>query len=331
MSAVWTKERLINLKNAEHSFQEFKSSAFLENRTGGIASEITQSLCKQISAFANAQGGHIFIGVRDDGTLDNGVTTTLKGGTREWLEDLIQNMVTPRLSLYNVYEVIINDAQDHEETEGRYQDGEAQPEGIQKAAYIIEILRSPQAPHQANDKRYYYRVSGKSRPMEHNEVVAVYRKNWFPNMELARFSPYGKSLIESHKSGVQAFQSFRMHIRNKGNIMARHLGIELSIPRSLMTREAREKTLSCQKIHYTQKPGEMVFFHYLRFPVFPSQEVFVMMLWLGLTEHNHNFFMQNMPLKYRIFADNAATEGNILIDNFAVIQDIHKKNIWQRQ
>ena len=156
MPQIWTKERLTDLKNAEHSFQEFKSSAFLETRDGNVSSDFSNTLGKQLSAFANAQGGHVFIGVRDDGSLDDGVTMTLKGGTREWLEDLIQSMVTPRLRLYNVYEVVID-------------------EKCEKAAYVIEVLRSPQAPHQANDKRYYYRVSGKSRPMEHNEVVAVYR------------------------------------------------------------------------------------------------------------------------------------------------------------
>lgn len=309
MREYWTYEDLESLDPLEHDFQEFKASAFLIRDDDTISSEFIYKFSKQISAFANAQGGRIFLGIRDDASIDKGIPTQLKpGGTKPWLENLIQDIVAPRLQQYNVFEVLID---------------------VERAVYVIDVTASKQAPHQAKDQRYYLRISGMSRPMGHIHVEDVFRRNRTPNMKLKRLAPYQTSQVIHTDQGIEVLQAFRLHLSNVGNSMAQHVGGEVSIPRTLMTKAAREKTQAEQKIHYTQKPAEMAFFHYLGIPIFPSQEVYFMIFWVGITKKNVGFLQQGQYIRTRIYADDAEPKEDMIdLSGLAQFRDIALLDIW---
>jgi len=306
----WTREDLEDLAVTEHSFQEFKASLFLINENNEISSEFVFKFSKQISAFANAQGGRVFLGIRDDASIDEGIPVDVKsGGTKAWLENLIQDLVTPRLQEYNVFEVSISE---------------------KRAVYVIDIPNSDHAPHQAKDQRYYLRIAGMSRPMDHIHIEDVFRRNKNPVMNLARIAPYGEPEIVESSRGTQVLQAFRIHLINQGKSMARHVGGEVSIARHFVTKQARNQTEASQKIHYTQKPSEMVFFHYLGIPVFPSQEVFFMIFWVGIHDRNIALVRQNMFVRWQIYADDAMPRAQETdLSSFTAIQKILSLPIWK--
>ena len=94
MREYWSIEDLEALEPLEHDYQEFKASGFLIREDDTISSEFIYKFSKQISAFSNAQGGRIFLGIRDDGSIDDGIPKKLKpGGTKPWLENLIQDYI----------------------------------------------------------------------------------------------------------------------------------------------------------------------------------------------------------------------------------------------
>jgi hypothetical protein len=309
MREYWTLEDLNNLDPLEHDFQEFKSSAFLIREDDTLSSEFIYKFSKQISAFANAQGGRIFLGIRDDAHIDEGIPIDIKsGGTKPWLENLIQDIVSPRLQQYNVFEVQISS---------------------ERAVYIIDVSASKQGPHQAKDQRYYLRISGMSRPMGHIHVEDVFRRNRTPNMKLKRLAPYETPQVVQTEQGIEVLQAFRIHLSNVGNSMAQHVGGEVSIPRTLMTKRARQKTQEEQKIHYTQKPSEMAFFHYLGIPIFPSQEVYFMVFWVGVTKKNVHHLQQGQFIRTRIYADDAEPKEDIIdLSSNAQFRDIAILDIW---
>lgn len=70
------------LRNGENSFVEFKDER--------VAPE---SLAKEMAAFANTEGGDIFIGVSDDGSI-SGVT---RADIEEWVFNVARNNVKPAL------------------------------------------------------------------------------------------------------------------------------------------------------------------------------------------------------------------------------------------
>ena len=64
--------------------------------------------------------------------------------------------------------------------------------------------------------------------------------------------------------------------------LAHHMGAELILPRHLVGAEVRRRILLPGDIRHTQRPGEVVFVRYHPNPVFPSQELFFLMFWVGI-------------------------------------------------
>jgi len=286
MEKIWTLEMLRSLAPDEHDFQEFKSSAWLITERGELQPDFLHHLSKQCSAFANGAGGHLFVGVQDDGTLDDGVPIDFKrGGGRSWLEDVVMSSVTPRLSHFNVFEVMI--------AEGR-------------AAYVIELPASREAPHQARDHRYYLRIAGKSRPMSHLHIEDVLRRNTTPRVTLSKLGPYGElELDSSDPRGPQVFVLLRAFIHNQGRSMARHVGVELTLPRPLIGKEVRNRMSEAGETHYTQRPGDVSFFRYHPTPLFPSQEVYGLCQWLSVHANNVAQLKAGAALSWTMYADDA--------------------------
>ena len=90
------------------------------------------------------------------------MSTQAQSGTRSWLEDVLPDLVSPRLPDINVFEVL-SDGPGHQITQEEF-------------VYVVDIPLSTVAPHQARDKRYYLRIAGKIRPMTHVHVMDVMRR-----------------------------------------------------------------------------------------------------------------------------------------------------------
>ena len=304
----WTEAKLLQLERDEHDFQEFKGSAFLaEDRE--ISSEFVFALSKQVSAFSNGAGGRLFIGINDLGVIDGGVPVDLKGGgTRAWLEDIIPGLVTPNLTRFNVYEVPASGL-----------DSAILPE---HAVYIVDIRESPEAPHQARDMRYYLRIAGKSRPMGHVHIQDVLRRTRNPRMALSNLRPFGEPELDTDDPrGHRVFVAFRTHFVNQSRTLAQHVGVEVVLPRSLVGKEVRRRILDPGDIHYTQRPGEVAFFRKHDNPVFPGQELFFLMFWVGIHRANLGFVKRHAEIGWRVWADDSeVVEGSVRLSEFSAIR-----------
>ncbi len=305
----WTAGRLVELGSDEHDFQEFKGSAWVIER-GTVSSWFLGALSKQVSAFANSAGGRIFVGLNDNGAPDGGVPVNIKpGGTRSWLEDLVHQMVDPPLHRFNVFEVRgdgqVNIAQGH-------------------AVYVIEIPASEDAPHQARDHRYYLRIAGKSRPMGHIHLQDIQRRTRNPSLSLVRIGPFGTPELDtSDPRGPRAFIAFRAFLQNTGRTLARHVGAELHIPRPLVGREVRTRCLAEPGVEWTQKPSVITLFRYHPVPVFPGQQIFFQLFWIGLHRSNVDMVKNGAAsLRWTVYADDApAVEGELPFHDFGVVQE----------
>ncbi len=305
----WTLADLLALGTDEHDFQEFKGSGWIFE-DGNISPWFAGALSKQISAFANGAGGRIFIGIDDNGRPDGGVPVDLKsGGTRSWLEDIVHQLVDPRLSRFNVFEVAGT--------------GRAGVD-LGRAVYVIEIPRSEDAPHQARDHRYYLRIAGKSRPMGHIHLQDIQRRTRSPSVALVRVGPYGQPRYDgADPRGPRVFVAFRAFLQNTGRTLARHVGAELHLPRPLVGREVRELCLREDGVHYTQRPGVITLFRYHTVPVFPGQQIFFQLFWVGLHRSNAEMVRSgSVELKWTVYADDAApVTGGAPFHDYGVVQD----------
>ena len=307
----WTETRVRDLGPTEHDFQEFKGSAWLWDGAD-LTAWFHGALSKQVSAFANGAGGRLIIGVSDQGDIDGGVPVRVKpNGTREWLEDVVADTVAPRLARYNVFEVPAHAG----DAASALRPGHA--------LYIIEIPASDEAPHQALDHRYYLRIAGKSRPMNHVHVQDVLRRGRHPEVTISRVGPYGRfEPDQSDPRGPLAFIHFRALLANQGRSLARHVGVELVLPRPLVGAEVRRRNMALDGVHTTQRPGNITFFRYHTVPLFPHQEIYALSVWIGLHGANIDQVRSGgARLLWRVYADDAVPRtGEVDLGDFGVVQ-----------
>lgn len=168
----WAENEINALPDGEHNYFERKGAGLLSNN------DFFMDLAKALSAFANSGGGHIIIGQEDNCSITgvNRVYSGKKGKStqsmREWLEDIIPNLLSYPLRDFRVHEVEISSLPDD------------------KVVIVIDIGDSKLAPHQTNVKSqlkaYYQRFGSNSVPAEHHNISLLFGRSRFPSKEVAK-------------------------------------------------------------------------------------------------------------------------------------------------
>lgn len=164
----WTEDEVLSLPSGELDYFDRKSGAIL-NET-----DFLKNLAKALSAFANSGGGHLVLGIKDDGTLD-GVPKIHKGrtSTKDWLEQVIPGLLSYPLQDFRVHEI-----------------EPATPTTIPggQVVIVIDVGDSQLAPHQSvKNHHYYYRAGGRSETAPHFFLELLWsRQNRYPGRKIAR-------------------------------------------------------------------------------------------------------------------------------------------------
>ncbi|PYS24199.1 MAG: hypothetical protein DMF72_06635 [Acidobacteria bacterium] len=161
------KESEVRSFPSEHDQFERKSGRLVKDDKA-----FRESLAKALSAMANSHGGHIVLGVANDGSID-GVPNVIKGrqSTREWLEQIIPNLLEYPLQDFRVHE--------------------AEPDistsiPSDKVVIVIDVGDSPLAPHQDIFTRiYFHRVGSHSEPAPHRYLDLLRSREKYPNQKVA--------------------------------------------------------------------------------------------------------------------------------------------------
>lgn len=211
----WTEQDLLQLivdQVGESLTLDYKESGALQ-RTDGKKNELS----KDVSAFANAAGGVLVYGMREDGH----VPIELDGGldpneiSKEWVEQVINSRIARRITGLRVRQVPLSGPRS-----GR-------------VAYVIHVPSSAHAPHMAAGHRYYKRFNFESVPMEDYEVRDVSRRFVAPELNLGLLSQKTASAVQ-HKfsvyvenlSSAQAdYALITFHVTTSGNVLLDFLNV----------------------------------------------------------------------------------------------------------
>ncbi len=197
--------RLIHAEVQESLYLDYKSAGSLQN-TNNNKSEIS----KDVSSFANSDGGQIIYGISEEGHLPLEVEgVELRTGQREWLEQVINSNIQPRISGLLLRQI------DLDSKPGR-------------CVFVVDIPVSYTA-HQARDKKYYKRHNFHSISMEDYEIRLTMNRGRDPILQLViRNDPVSLPIRVLHKQ-----VGLNMFVKNVGRISARTWNVNLYLPKSL--------------------------------------------------------------------------------------------------
>lgn len=128
-------------------------------RSNSVDDKKRAEIAKDVSAFANSDGGLLIYGVEEQEHLpikmDNGIEH--KKFNREWLENVITGNIAPRIDDIQIFQIPLSDSH---------------------SLFAVKVPKSFRGPHQERleSKRYYRRFNFKSVPMEDYEVREAYNR-----------------------------------------------------------------------------------------------------------------------------------------------------------
>jgi len=156
-------KEMIDNEVEENLHLDYKACGAL-NKTDNKKNEIS----KDISSFANSDGGIIIYGVMEKDNkplkMDDGFDP--KEISKEWVEQVINSRISPKIKNLRIYPINLSNSS--------------------KVIYIVDIPQSNRAPHQASDKKYYRRNNFVSVPMEEYEIKELYYRNIISQTEFRK-------------------------------------------------------------------------------------------------------------------------------------------------
>lgn len=172
-----------------------------------------KEISKDVSSFANSDGGLIIYGVKEFDQLEKRhLPEGIEGGynpndiSKEWLEDVINSRIKPKIQGIIIIPVrLINNTN----------------------IYVVNIPKSSSA-HQASDYRYYKRYNFESIPMEDFEVRDVMNRSKYPLLE-----PIFHTQKHTDGAGKKSYE-LKINLINRGSMVVTHFELEISLPASMV-------------------------------------------------------------------------------------------------
>jgi len=176
-------QRLIDERIPESYILEYKKEPWPEKKGKNTATEIA----KDISSFANTQGGRIIIGVEENKKTKEPVAKHPFeiANWEERIEDVRHDTIKPFIEELRIWRVKSDE-----------QGG--------KAYLIIEIPESPNAPHMVTtSNKYYRRDNSGAKPMSEAEVRQLYERKYEQEKKLEELYRNVLEKLEEEKAKVK--------------------------------------------------------------------------------------------------------------------------------
>lgn len=219
---IWNEERLLMLvktQEPESLYLDYKACGSL-TAEGKDKERIKNDIGRDVSAFANAGGGTIIYGIKEE-KHGNGIPECIDDGfdpaeiSKDWLDQVIEDRIRRKIDGIRIYPVPLTTTHP-----GR-------------VAYVVEIPESTRAPHQAKDHIYYKRKERGNSPMEEYEVRDVSRRLETPDLRIEYFIGEENKEHQFSLTTVDLDLSLRAKITNDGPMPADHAVIELFFDRKI--------------------------------------------------------------------------------------------------
>lgn len=233
----------IENKIEENLNLDYKASGSLQRND-----KKTNEISKDVSAFANSDGGIIIYGIKEDQInrhLPESIDPINRNEiSKEWLEQIIQSKVRPRINGIIIHSVSVDEQTD-------------------EVVYVVDIPKSNTA-HQANDKKYYKRFNFNSEPMYDYEIRDILNRTKSPVIDLELEIEKYTYEVKQQNFGLPAFSigtdgmyqkeepakeyktnyTLRIFARNNGRVLANYVNAYIDIPTKYLKEKEEVKGVS---------------------------------------------------------------------------------------
>jgi hypothetical protein len=302
---MWDKEKL--LEYIGNRIEENKHLEYKGAESFGTSDGKKKEISKDISSFANSDGGIIIYGIREFDDQDKKHLPEKLDPidrlvySKEWIENIITGNVSPRMDNFTIYPVEIDT-------------------GMNSVVYVIDIQKGLTA-YQAKDNRYYKRYNFKAVPMDDWEVKDVINRGNRPVIEI-----YLYANINGDLSSALAGSKYELQVtlNNVGNIGAQQIecyiemdkewGKYIKSPKAVIGSTVSQVLLTNRKENRIKigNSESVISLHY--FPLLPKT-------WreIGTVQVYKQLFDQDIELKCYV-----ATEGG-MTEKIFKLKDIIRK------
>ena len=204
-------EKIINSQTEESINLDFKRAGSLNKND-----EKKKEISKDVSAFANSDGGLIIYGIEERNHKASNYSF-INGNeiTKEWLEQIINSRIQRKIDGLLIDPVRIDNK-------------------IEQSIYVVKIPRSLNAPHMTSEKRFYKRYNFESLMMEEYEVRNLYNRQEKTSLKIKepRIVNLGKSLTDGKFNDFNV--SVEFNIKNEGQTIEKLYKLEIKIPKHVV-------------------------------------------------------------------------------------------------
>jgi hypothetical protein len=265
-----------------------------------------KEISKDVSAFANSDGGTIIYGVIEEGHVpintDDGYDPNEI--TKEWLEQVINSRIKRRIDGILIKSIPL------------------ESKDPSKVIYAVHIPQSTTA-HQAYDKRYYKRFNFESVPMEDYEIRDAMNRSKYPRIEPF----FGFKRHNQNEDGI--YYKLIITLKNKGAICADHTKFIIEMPLDIIdygdynsrvnSRVSKAKSIpgyfnekveikkddDFAKLSFTySKPNRILF---------PDDEQKISFNFLYKVNNDIYDKIHNYKINWKLYADNAPFKSGCLL------------------
>lgn len=290
----WNQNRIEEMlkNNAEESiYLDFKASPALSN-------EKKRDICKDVSSFANSDGGVIIYGVLEkDHKADSLSFIDGDSITKEWLEQVINDGIQRRIDGIRIHSIRFDNE-------------------IGRTVYVLEIPVSPLAPHMTKDGKYYKRFNFMSIAMEEYEVRHTYERKQNSKLDIG-------SIIFEIKNEKTWFDDrgfefgVSFHIKNIGHTVSDYHKYRCIINGADGCRYSYKQFDNYNSTRL--QDGGFSISNTTAFPIYPEEEVCILQIELSIPFEKRKHVVESLEFAITLFSQAMKIEdtfkpGNLIDD-----------------
>lgn len=191
---------------------------------GGDALQMTEhskkELAKDVSAFANSNGGIIIYGITETDHIPTGyVYVNGDTITKEWIEQVIQTRIQRKIEGLRIFPIRWNG-------------------NNTESIYVIKIPESYDSPHMTSNKKFYKRYNFESVQMEEYEIRQAYNKTKNSKLEIDWPIIVNGTTGRAYNDLIDTGEyKLWFHTVNVGQILDKDFKLEVKVPKSIVDNE----------------------------------------------------------------------------------------------